>query len=487
MKVRTRFAPSPTGYLHIGGLRTALYAYLYAKKNGGDFILRLEDTDRERLVDQAAEIIYRTLKDTGLQYDEGPDIGGSFGPYVQSDRKGLYQKYAEELVQKGAAYYCFCTKERLAELREQCEKSNVTPKYDKHCMSLSQEEVQKRIEAGEPYVIRQNIPIEGETAYHDMVYGEITVPNSDMEDNILLKSDGYPTYNLANVVDDHLMEISHVIRGIEYLSSTPKYNLLYDALGWSIPEYIHLPPVMRDKQNKLSKRHGDASYEDFVQKGYLPQAVVNYIALLGWSPAGEQEIFSLEELVQAFDVKGISKSPAIFDVEKLKWMNAEYIRALPEEDYIKLAMPYLEQVIDVEKFDLPLIARITQQRLEVFADLPEKLAFLAQMPEYETDLYNHKKMKVTPESALVYLKEANPVLESLAEFTESYIHDAMMELVQKLGIKNGQLLYPLRIAITGTAVTPGGAIEIAALLGRHETLERMRMSIDKLERELGRV
>ncbi|HBU12235.1 MAG TPA: glutamate--tRNA ligase [Clostridiales bacterium] len=485
MKVRTRFAPSPTGYLHIGGLRTALYAYLFAKKNGGDFILRIEDTDRERLVENACEIIYRTMKDTGLAYNEGPDIGGAFGPYIQSERKELYQKYAEELVERGAAYYCFCTKERLAALREQCEKSGATPKYDKHCLGLSKEETRQKLEAGEPYVIRQNIPEEGETAYRDMVYGDITVPNSDMEDNILLKSDGYPTYNLANVVDDHLMEISHVIRGTEYLSSTPKYNLLYQALGWSIPEYIHLPPVMRDKQNKLSKRHGDASYEDFAEKGYLPEAILNYIALLGWSPAGEREIFSLGELAQAFDIKGISKSPAIFDVEKLKWMNAEYIRALPEEDYIKRALPYLAQAIDVDQFDLPLIARITQQRLELFADLPGKLAFLAEMPTYDIDLYNHKKMKVTPESALVYLKEAYPVLESLAEYTESAIHDAMMALVEKLGIKNGQLLYPLRIAISGTAVTPGGAIEIAALLGRHETLARMRQGMEKLQKELG--
>lgn len=484
MKVRTRFAPSPTGYLHIGGLRTALYAYLYAKKHNGDFILRLEDTDRERLVDDAGEIIYRTLKNVGLCYDEGPDVGGSFGPYVQSERQELYQKYAQELVERGAAYYCFCSKERLAELRTQCEASGATPKYDKHCLSLSKEEVQSRLDAGEPYVVRQNIPLTGETTYHDMVYGEITVPNSDMEDNVLLKTDGYPTYNLANVVDDHLMEISHVIRGIEYLSSTPKYNLLYEALGWAVPEYIHLPPVMRDKHSKLSKRHGDASYEDFVAKGFLPQAILNYIALLGWAPAGTQEIFTLQELVQAFDVSGISKSPAIFDNEKLKWMNAEYIRAMTEEEFIEAGKKYMAQAIDVDKFDLPLIARITQQRLETFVELPDKLRFLEQMPEFSLELYHHKKMKVTPESALVYLKEAYTVLENLGEFTESYIHDAMMALVEKMGIKNGQLLFPLRIAITQTAVTPGGAIEIAALLGRHETLERLQQSIKKLEQEL---
>ncbi len=484
-KIRTRFAPSPTGYLHIGGLRTALYAYLFAKKNDGDFILRLEDTDRERLVSEAAEIIYRTLKDVGLTYDEGPDIGGPFGPYIQSERVDIYQKCAKELVGRGAAYYCFCDKDRLQQVREACEAQGKTPKYDKRCLSLSKEEIRQKLDAGEPYVIRQNIPEEGETTYEDMVYGKITVPNADMEDNILLKSDGYPTYNLAKVVDDHLMEISHVIRGIEYLSSTPKYNLLYAAMDWDIPKYIHLPPVMRDKQNKLSKRHGDASYEDFVEKGYLPGAVLNYIALLGWAPEGTQEIFTLPQLVEAFDLNGISKSPAIFDLDKLKWMNAEYIRALPEDEFIRIAMPHLEQVVDVDKFDLPLIARITQPRLEVLADIPEKLAFLSKLPEYNIDLYYHKKMKVTPESALLYVKEAYPVLENLGEFTESYIHDAMMELVEKLGVKNGQLLYPLRIAITGTAVTPGGAIEIAALLGRHETLARMRESIEKLEGALG--
>ncbi|MGI6152328.1 MAG: glutamate--tRNA ligase [Christensenellaceae bacterium] len=484
MEVRTRFAPSPTGYLHVGGLRTALYAYLYAKKNDGKFILRIEDTDRERLVDDACEIIYRTLKDTGLVYDEGPDVGGPYGPYIQSERKDIYKKYAEELVKKGAAYYCFCTKERLDDLRAECEKDGRTPKYDKRCAGLSKEEVQKRMDEGEPYVIRQNIPKEGETTYHDMVYGEITVPNSDMEDNVLLKSDGYPTYNLANVVDDHLMEISHVIRGVEYLSSTPKYNLLYTALGWEIPEYIHLPVVMRDKHQKLSKRHGDASFEDFVAKGYLPQAVLNYIALLGWAPEGTQEIFTLPELAEAFDLSGISKSPAIFDVDKLKWMNAEYIRALSDDVYINVALPYIEKAIDPDKFDMGIIARITKQRTEVLSELTEKLAFLNEMPEYDIALFNHKKMKVTPESALVYIKEAYPVLENLPEFSEEYIHNAMLSLVEKLGIKNGQLLFPLRIAITGTAVTPGGAIEIAALLGRHETLARLGKSIQMLENAL---
>ncbi len=484
MRVRTRFAPSPTGYLHIGGLRTALYAYLYAKKNNGDFILRLEDTDRERLVGDADEIIYRTLKEVGLNYDEGPDVGGAYGPYVQSERVDIYKKHAEELVRSGAAYYCFCTKERLNELRGECEAREITPKYDKHCLSLPKEEVQAKLDAGEPYVIRQNIPTEGETTYHDMVFGDISVPNADMEDNVLLKSDGYPTYNLANVVDDHLMEISHVIRGVEYLSSTPKYNLLYEAFGWNIPEYIHLPPVMRDQRQKLSKRHGDASYEDFVEKGYLPAAIVNYIALLGWAPAGTREIFTLDELSEAFDVSGISKSPAIFDVEKLRWMNAEYIRALPEDEYIKVCLPYLKQAIDTDKFDLSIITRITQPRLELLTELPEKLAFLSAMPDYDTELYRHKKMKVTPETALDFIKDAYTVLERLGDFEESTIHDAMMDLAASLEIKNGQLLYPLRIAITGTAVTPGGAIEIAALLGREETLKRLKDSVNKLQAAL---
>ena len=484
MEVRTRFAPSPTGYLHIGGLRTALYAFLFAKKHGGKFILRIEDTDRERLVDQASEIIYRTLKDTGLVYDEGPDVGGPYGPYIQSERKDIYREYAQELVRRGAAYYCFCTKERLGGLRTQCEANGEQFKYDKHCLSLAPEEVQKNLDAGVPYVIRQNIPTEGETTYSDMVYGDITVPNSDMEDNILLKSDGYPTYNLANVVDDHLMGITHVIRGIEYLSSTPKYNLLYEALEWDVPQYIHLPPVMRDKHAKLSKRHGDASYEDFIAKGFLSPAILNYIALLGWSPSGNQEIFTLPGLIDAFDVSGISKSPAIFDVEKLTWMNGEYIRALSEEEFISTAMPYFEQAIDPDKFDLPLLTRLIQPRLEVLTDIPGKVAFLGKMPDYGIDLYNHKKMKVTPESALVNLKEAYPVLRDLPEFSETALHDAMMGLVQRLGIKNGQLLYPLRVAISGVAVTPGGAIEIAYLLGKHETLSRLEKSIELLKKQL---
>ena len=483
MEVKTRFAPSPTGYLHIGGLRTALYAWLYARKNHGKFVLRIEDTDRERLVDDACRVIYDTMRDTGLTYDEGPDVGGDFGPYIQSERKEIYEKYAKELVKRGAAYYCFCTKERLDDLRAHAKEGEVA-KYDKHCLSLSQEEVQRRLAAGEPYVIRQNIPTDGETTYHDCVYGEITVPNSDMEDNILLKSDGYPTYNLANVIDDHLMGITHVIRGVEYLSSTPKYNLLYEALDWDIPTYIHLPPVMKDKHQKLSKRNGDASYEDFIKKGYLKEAIINYIALLGWSPAGTQEIFSLDELAEAFSLEGLSKSPAIFDMEKLTWMNAEYLRAMTVEQFEQAARPYMAQAIDVEKFDTLLIASLIQPRTEVLNEIPAKLTFLAEMPEYSLDLYFHKKMKTSAQDAPPMLQAAKEVLQGLPDFKQETIHDAMLALAQELGVKNGQLLWPLRVALSGTPVTPGGAIEIAVLLGREETLARLDAALDKLAREL---
>lgn len=484
MTVRTRFAPSPTGYLHIGGLRTALYAWLYARKNNGQFILRIEDTDRNRLVDEASEIIYRTLRDTGLTYDEGPDVGGEFGPYIQSDRQEIYQKYAEELVERGAAYYCFCKKDRLEQMRSEAEKKGQVAKYDKHCLSLSKEEVRARIAAGEEYVIRQNIPAEGETVYEDMVYGTITVPMADLEDNILLKSDGWPTYNLANVIDDHLMGITHVIRGIEYLSSTPKYNLLYDALGWERPKYIHLPPVMKDKNRKLSKRHGDASYEDFIAKGYLKEAILNYIALLGWSPAGEREIYSLEELAQVFDLSGISKSSAIFDVDKLTWMNGEYIRALSQEEFLERAKPYLDAALKKE-FDRAKIAKLIQPRLETLTQIEEKVSFLNEMPDYSLELYAHKKMKTTPENSLPILLEAREALEQVEEFTNDALYAALCALAEKLEVKNGRVLWPVRVAISGTAVTPGGATELAEILGKQETLSRMDASIEKLRRELG--
>ena len=483
MKVRTRFAPSPTGYMHIGNLRTALYAWLFARKNGGDFILRIEDTDRNRLVEEAGDVIFRTLKDTGLNYDEGPDVGGDYGPYVQSERKEIYGKYARLLVEKGAAYYCFCTKERLDGLREQAAAEGKVFKDDKHCMHLSKEEVERRIAAGEEYVIRQNIPLEGESSYEDAVYGTITVPMSVMEDNILLKSDGWPTYNLANVIDDHLMEITHVIRGIEYLSSTPKYNLLYDALGWQRPTYIHLPPVMKDKQKKLSKRNGDASYEDLIAKGYLKEAILNYIALLGWNPGGEREIFSLEELAQVFSLEGLSKSSAIFDMEKLTWMNGEYIRALSPEAFLERAKPYLEAALTRE-MDLAKLAALIQPRLETLAQIGEKVSFFNALPEYDLALYTHKKMKTTAENSLDILIAARQALAETEQFTNDALYAALLSVAERAEVKSGRVLWPVRIAITGTAVTPGGATEIAELLGKEETLARMDASIAKLQREL---
>jgi len=479
-QVRTRFAPSPTGYLHIGGLRTALYAWLFARKNGGAFILRIEDTDTEREVEGAKDVIYNTLRQTGLYYDEGPDVGGPFGPYIQSERAEIYKRHAEMLVQKGAAYRCFCSKERLAQERAKCEARGETYTYDKHCLSLSQEEIQKRLDAGEPYVIRQNIPRTGETTYTDAVFGDITVPNADLDDNVLLKADGMPTYNLANVVDDHLMGITHVIRGVEYLSSTPKYNHLYRAFGWEIPTYIHLPVVMKDKQRKLSKRHGDASFDDFINKGYLKEALINYIALLGWSPGSEREIFSLEELIDAFSLEGLSRSSAIFDVEKLTWMNAQYIRALSKDSFIERAMPYFIEA-GAERFDLNLIAELIQPRLERLDEIPGKLSFLTNMPDYDIGLYTHKKMKTDAQSALPVLLKAKALLESQTDYSLEALRESLHALVEELGIKNGQLLWPLRIAITGTEVTPGGAVEAACLLGKAETLRRLNASIKKLQ------
>lgn len=478
-QVRTRFAPSPTGYLHIGGLRTALYAWLFAKKNNGAFILRIEDTDLQREVEGAKDVIYSTLKQTGLDYDEGPDVGGDFGPYIQSERKSIYQEHAEKLIEVGAAYRCFCTKERLEAERAKAKEKGETFTYDKHCLSLTQKEIDAKIAAGEPFVIRQNIPKDGETTYSDAVFGDITVPNADLDDNVLLKTDGMPTYNLANVVDDHLMGITYVIRGLEYLSSTPKYNHLYRALGWDIPEYIHMPVVMKDKQRKLSKRYGDASFDDFIKKGYLKEAVINYIALLGWSPGTDQEIFTLDELIQAFSIEGLSKSPAIFDTDKLTWMNAQYIRALSKEDFKAIAMPYFKEC-GADAFDLDLIIDLIQPRLEVLTEIPEKLGFLSVMPEHDKEFYFHKKMKVDSEKALPVLKEAHTLLETHEDYSIAPLKEALMGLAQKLEVKNGQLLWPLRIAITGTKVTPGGAVEAACLLGKDETLRRLNASIDML-------
>ena len=478
-QVRTRFAPSPTGYLHIGGLRTALYAWLFARKHGGVFILRIEDTDTQREVEGATDVIYNTLRQTGLYYDEGPDVGGPYGPYIQSERRDIYKDYAGQLVTRSAAYRCFCTKEQLAEARAAAEARGETYTYDKHCLHLAAEEIQRKLDAGEPYVIRQNIPREGETTYTDAVFGDITVPNSDLDDNVLLKADGMPTYNLANVIDDHLMGITHVMRGVEYLSSTPKYNHLYRAMDWEIPQYIHLPVVMKDKQRKLSKRHGDASFDDFLKKGYLKEAILNYIALLGWSPGTEQEIFTLDELAEAFSLEGLSKSSAIFDVEKLTWMNAQYIRALSKEDFIERAMPYFEQA-GVAHFDLGLIAELIQPRLERMDEIPGKLGFLTELPEFSTELYAHKKMKTDAEAAKPVLHAALALLEQQSDYSLEALKESLAALVTELGLKNGQVLWPLRIAITGSEVTPGGAVEAACLLGKTETLRRLRHSIAAL-------
>lgn len=481
MEIRTRFAPSPTGYMHIGNLRTALYEYLIAKSQGGKFILRIEDTDQERFVEGATEIIYHTLKMTGLKHDEGPDIGGEYGPYIQSERMGMYMDYAKELVEKGQAYYCFCTKERLDSLKSSNEKGDAFAKYDRHCLGLSQEEIQKNLDAGLPFVIRQKMPTEGTTTFHDVVYGDITVENAELDDQILMKADGYPTYNFANVIDDHLMKITHVVRGSEYLSSTPKYNLLYEAFGWEAPVYVHLPAVMRDAHHKLSKRHGDKSFEDLVREGYLVEAIVNYIALLGWSPSDNTEIFSLQELEKAFHISGLSKSPSIFDIKKLTWLNGEYIKNMNPDTFYLLAESRLKQAIQKETLDLKKIAILLQTRLETLNDIPRMVTFFDTLPEYSTELYIHKKMKTTEEIALSSLKAALPVLEHLSDWNETTIHDTLMELVQTLGIKNGQLLWPVRTALSGEPTSPGGAMELAAILGKEESLKRIQIGIEKLE------
>ena len=469
--VRTRFAPSPTGYLHIGGLRTALYAYLFAKKHGGKFILRIEDTDLERYVDGAVEIIYRTLKEAGLEYDEGPDVGGSFGPYVQSERKEIYQRYARELVDKGGAYYCFCTRERL----EQIHKDGAT-KYDKHCLSIPRAEAEARIAAGEPYVIRQNIPETGSTTYTDLVFGDITVDNKDLEDNILIKSDGMPTYNFANVIDDHLMGINYVIRGVEYLSSTPKYNMLYKAFGWELPQYIHLQPIMRDATHKLSKRHGDASYEDFMAKGYLSEAVVNYIALLGWSPKDNREKLSLAEMRELFDLGGISRSASIFDEAKMRWLNSQYIKELSDEQFYAKAEPFLKRCGYLAGYDLKYLAGLLKNRCELLSDVQGLTAFLNEYEGFDLSLFVNKKWKTDEALAAAML----PRLAELAY--ESDLHAALEKFAEDNGYKKGQVLWIFRIAITGAAATPGGATEMAELLGRERVRERLLAAAGRLTR-----
>ena len=484
MEIRTRFAPSPTGYMHIGNLRTALYEYLIAKSQGGKFILRIEDTDQERYVEGAVDIIYNTLKTTGLEHDEGPDKDGGYGPYIQSERMklGIYMKYALELVEKGEAYYCFCTKERLDSLKESNAEGDAFAKYDRHCLSLSKEEIEENLKSGKPFVIRQKMPQEGTTTFTDAVYGTITVENSELDDQILIKSDGMPTYNFANVVDDHLMDITHVVRGSEYLSSTPKYNLLYKAFGWNAPQYVHLPPVMKDAHHKLSKRNGDASFGDLIDKGYIPEAVMNYIALLGWSPSDNTEIFTLDELKEKFNISGLSKSPAIFDTAKLTWMNSEYIKNMDEEKYLSLVIPRLEKVIKNKELDLKKIALLLQKRLETLNDIPALVDFFDELPEYTTDLYVHKKMKTTEEIALSNLKACVPVLEGITDWNETVIHDTLMNLITELGIKNGQLLWPVRTALSGKPTSPGGAMELADILGKDESILRIKKGIELLEK-----
>ncbi len=471
--VRTRFAPSPTGYLHIGGLRTALYGYLYSKRYDGKFILRIEDTDTARYVDGSVQIIYDTMRDSGIMYDEGPDVGGDFGPYVQSERKHIYLEYAKKLVELGGAYYCFCSQERIESLKD--ETGNI--RYDKHCLKLSKEEIDAKIKAGEPYVIRQNVPLEGTGSYHDLVYGDISVDYKDIEDGILIKSDGMPTYNFANVVDDHLMGITHVIRGTEYLSSTPKYNLMYDAFGWERPTYIHLPPIMKDAQHKLSKRNGDASYEDFVNKGYVKEAIVNYIALLGWSPKTNVEKMSLSELCQNFSLEGINKSPSIFDETKMKWLSGEYIKAMSDQEFVEKADKFLRESKVYGKYDLLKIASLLKTRIEIFSEIPEKINFLEEFEKYDLELYYHKKMKTDKEIAKTLLPLARKAIAQLKEFTFDSVHDCLMALVEQLGVKNGQVFWCVRVAISGKQSTAGGVMEIAELLGKEETLRRLDYSI----------
>ena len=480
MEVRTRFAPSPTGYMHLGNLRTALYTYLFARRNGGKFILRIEDTDQEREVEGAVDLIYKSLAVAGLSHDEGPDVGGPCGPYVQSERKDMYLPYAKQLVESGHAYYCFCTKERLDEARAEAEKKGETFKYDKHCLNLSKEEIQAKLDAGEPYVIRQNIPTTGKAGFDDVIYGHVEVDCDTLDDNILIKADGLPTYNFANVIDDHLMGITHVMRGNEYLSSAPKYNLLYEAFGWQPPVYVHLTPVMANAQRKLSKRKGDPSFEDLLNQGYLTEAIINYLVLLGWSPRGEREFYTLKELEEVFDLEGLSKSPSIFDTVKLNWFNAEYIRKLSPEEYLEKATPWLEKVLDPERFDFKRLGELLQSRTEVFNQLPEMVGFLKEMPEFGEELYTNKKQKTNPEIARTALNFVKPVLEGIEDWTEENIHDRVMEAIPQTGMKNGQVLWPLRIAISGQMSTPGGAFEIAYLLGKEETLSRLTKSQTRL-------
>ena len=481
-KIRTRYAPSPTGKMHVGNLRSALYEFLIAKHAGGDFMLRIEDTDQERYVEGATEIIYRTLEKTGLVHDEGPDKDGGYGPYVQSERMktGIYMKYAKELIEKGEAYYCFCDKERLATLKTEVVEGKEISIYDKHCLHLSKEEVEENLKSGKPYVIRQNNPTTGTTTFHDELYGDITVDNSELDDMILIKSDGYPTYNFANVVDDHLMEITHVVRGNEYLSSTPKYNRLYEAFGWEIPTYIHLPLITDEEHKKLSKRSGHSSFEDIIEQGFLPEAVVNFIALLGWSPEDNREIFSLDELIKEFDYRRINKSPSVFDMGKLKWMNGEYIKAMDFDRFYKLAEPYLKEVIKKD-LDLKKIANMVKTRIEVFPEIRDHIDFFEELSEYDIAMYTHKKMKTNAETSLKVLKDVLPILEAQEDFSNDALFAALSAYVSETGVKTGFVMWPVRTAVSGKQMTPAGATEIMEVLGKEESLKRIRKGIEMLE------
>ena len=476
-KVRTRYAPSPTGRMHVGNLRTALYAYLIAKHEGGDFLLRIEDTDQERYVEGATQIIYRTLEKTGLIHDEGPDKEGGVGPYVQSERQsaGIYLEYAKKLVEKGEAYYCFCTQDRLNSLKTTVNGEEIMS-YDKHCLHLSREEVEANLAAGMPYVIRQNNPAEGTTTFHDEIYGDITVDNSQLDDMVLIKSDGYPTYNFANVVDDHLMGITHVVRGNEYLSSSPKYNRLYDAFGWQVPVYVHCPLITNEEHKKLSKRSGHSSYEDLIEQGFVSEAVVNYVALLGWSPEDNREIFSLEELIKAFDYRHMSKSPAVFDVTKLKWMNGEYLKAMDQERFYDMAEPYIKAVIKKD-LDLKKIAAMVKTRIEVFPDIEGHIDFFQELPQYDPQMYIHKKMKSTKESSLEVLTDTLALLEVQEDYSNDGLYETLSKYVSEKGYKTGYVMWPLRTAVSGRQMTPAGATEIMEVLGKEETLDRIRKGI----------
>ena len=483
-KVRTRFAPSPTGRMHVGNLRTALYAYLIAKHEGGDFILRVEDTDQERFVEGALDIIYRTMEKTGLLHDEGPDKDGGFGPYVQSERQasGLYLDYAKQLVEQGDAYYCFCDKERLESLKTSVSDDGTDiVVYDKHCLGLSKEEVEKNLAEGKPWVIRLNVPNEGETTFHDEIYGNITVPNNELDDMILIKSDGFPTYNFANVIDDHLMGITHVVRGNEYLSSAPKYNRLYEAFGWEIPVYVHCPLITDENHKKLSKRCGHASYEDLIDQGFVSEAVVNYVALLGWCPSDNREIFTLDELVQAFDYHHINKSPAVFDIAKLRWMNGEYIKKMDADEFYERALPYMKEVLKKD-YNFKKIAGMVQTRIETFPDIPALIDFFEEVPEYDSAMYCHKKMKTNEETSLTVLKEVLPVLEEQEDYTNDPLFETLSAFVKEHGYKNGYVMWPLRTAVSGKQMTPAGATEIMEIIGKDETIKRVKAAIEKLSK-----